>query len=78
MKKFGFSIRTRSGGTVDGLVIHGRDAAEAEKKLRQVYHHCVVLVMRELADTVDASDVESVISVISAEGGEPGPDSPKG
>lgn len=78
MRKYGFSIRTRSGSTVDGLVIQGRDAAEAEKKLRQVYHHCSVLVMRELADTVDASDVESVISVIAAEGAEPGPEGAKG
>ena len=72
MKKFGFSIRTRGGSTVDGLVIQGRDAQEAEKKLRQVYHHCTVLSMRELAEQVDASDVEGVISLIAAEGGEPG------
>jgi hypothetical protein len=73
MTKFGFSIRTRGGSTVDGLVIQGRDAHEAEKKLRQVYHHCTVLSMRELAEQVDASDVEGVISLIAAEGGDTGP-----
>lgn len=77
MRKFGFSIRTRSGSTVDGLVIQGRDAEEAEKKLRQVYHHCTVISMRELADTVGTSDVEGVISLIAAEGAEPGPDAPR-
>jgi hypothetical protein len=76
MKKFGFSIRTRGGSTVDGLVIHGRDAQEAEKKLRQVYHHCTVLAMREVAEQVDANDVEGVISLIAAEGSDPGGGSP--
>ena len=73
MRKFGFNIRTRGGSTVEGLVIQGRDAEEAERKLRQVYHHCTVLVMRELAEQVDASDVEGVISLIAAEGNDPGP-----
>ena len=41
--KFGFRIRTRSGGTVDNLAIHARDIDDASRKLRQMYHHCEIL-----------------------------------
>ena len=50
MKKFGFRIRTRGGSVVDNLTIQGRDREEAERKLRQVYHHCTVLEAREVLD----------------------------
>ena len=70
MKKFGFRIRTRGGSVVDNLTIQGRDRDEAERKLRQVYHHCTVLEARELleASQADASDVEGVITLIADEG----------
>ena len=70
MKKFGFRIRTRGGSVVDNLTIQGRDRDEAERKLRQVYHHCVVLEAREMLDAApaDASDFEGVISLIADEG----------
>ncbi len=70
MKKFGFRIRTRGGSVVDNLTIQGRDRDEAERKLRQVYHHCTVLEVRELLDAsqADASDVEGVITLIADEG----------
>jgi hypothetical protein len=70
MKKFGFRIRTRGGSVVDNLTIQGRDREEAERKLRQVYHHCLVLEARELLDAshTDTSDVEGVISLIADEG----------
>lgn len=69
MKKFGFRIRTRGGSTVDNLTIQGRNLEEAERKLRQVYHHCVVLESREIAEAApaDASDFEGVISLIADE-----------
>lgn len=69
MKKFGFRIRTRGGSLVEHLTIQGRDLEEAERKLRQVYHHCVVLESRELeeAPPADASDFEGVISMIADE-----------
>ena len=69
MKKFGFRIRTRGGSLVDHLTIQGRDLEEAERKLRQVYHHCVVLESRELEEAApaDASDFEGVISLIAEE-----------
>jgi hypothetical protein len=43
MNKYRFRIRTRSGLVVDNLHILGRDQTEAERKLRQVYHDCLVL-----------------------------------
>ena len=70
MKKFGFRIRTRGGSVVDNLTIQGRDRDEAERKLRQVYHHCIVLEVREVHESPpsDASDFEGVISLIADEG----------
>lgn len=41
--KYGFRIRTRHGLLVDNLVIHGRDEADAERKLRQMYQYCEIL-----------------------------------
>ena len=41
--KFGFRIRTRQGLIVEHLMIHGRDEADAERKLRQMYLHCEIL-----------------------------------
>ncbi len=78
MRKFGFRIRTRGGSVVDHLVIQGRDREEAERKLRQVYHHCVILESREIADAsaADASDVEFVIELIAGESRRPGPENP--
>lgn len=69
MKKFGFRIRTRGGSVVDNLMIQGRDRDEAERKLRQVYHHCEVIEGREIVESapVDASDFEGVISLIADE-----------
>lgn len=67
MKKFGFRIQTRGGSTVDNLVIQGRDREEAERKLRQVYHHCTVLEGKLLSERADGSDFEAVISLIAAQ-----------
>ncbi len=41
--KFGFRIRTRQGLVVENLMIHGRDEADAERKLRQMYLNCHIL-----------------------------------
>ena len=41
--RYGFRIRTRSGLIVDNLLIHGKDEADAERKLRQMYQHCKIL-----------------------------------
>jgi hypothetical protein len=41
--KFAYRIRTRHGLVVEHLLIQGRDEADAEKKLRQMYQHCQIL-----------------------------------
>ena len=41
--KYRFRIRTRHGLVLENLTIHGRDEADAERKLRQMYQHCQVL-----------------------------------
>jgi hypothetical protein len=46
--KYGFRIRTRHGLLVDHLSIYGRDEADAEKKLRQMYRHCEIIDRRVL------------------------------
>jgi hypothetical protein len=66
MTKFGFRIQTRGGSVVENLVIHGRDREEAERKLRQVYHHCTVLEAKILEAHAEG-DFESVIGLIAAE-----------
>lgn len=47
--KYGFRIRTRTGMQVDNLMIHGRDLADARRKLEQMYRHCEVLETRTVA-----------------------------
>lgn len=64
--KYGFRIRTKAGLVVDNLLIPGRDADEAERKLRQIYRDCVVLertCRRALPKAVPAS-YEEVISLL--------------
>ena len=41
--KFRFCIRTRTGLLIERLSIHGRDEADAARKLRQMYQHCEIL-----------------------------------
>lgn len=42
MLKFDFSVLTRDGQKVENIVISGQDQPDAERKLRQMYHHCKV------------------------------------
>jgi hypothetical protein len=75
--KFGFRIRTRQGLIVDHLMIHGRDEADAERKLRQMYQHCEILersVMQPAvmqpslaspSGTGDGTSFEEIVSLIS-------------
>jgi hypothetical protein len=41
--KYGFRIKTHSGPVVEHLLIHGRDEAEAMRKLERMYPNCRVL-----------------------------------
>ena len=47
MFKYTFRIRARTGMLVENLNVYGRDRAEAEKKLEQVYRNCEILDCRE-------------------------------
>ena len=75
--KFGFRIRTRQGLIVEHLMIHGRDEADAERKLRQMYLHCEILersVMQPAtmqpslgspARAPDGTSFEEIVSLIT-------------
>ena len=68
MQKFSFRIQTRSGLTVENLLIQAADQAEAERRLRQMYMHCTILESKTLADNLprsEMSDLEGVISLIA-------------
>ncbi len=41
--RYGFRIRTRQGIVVDPVVIPGRDEADAERKVRQIYRDCEII-----------------------------------
>jgi hypothetical protein len=65
--KYGFRIRTRTGMVIDNLTIHGRDEADAQRKLRQMYLHCHVLECRAVggAPRSDAMSYEDVLALVS-------------
>lgn len=67
LTKFGFRIRTKAGLVVDNLLIPGRDADEAERKLRQIYRDCVVLerTRQRIAPRPASTSYEDVISLIT-------------
>ena len=68
MQKFSFRIQTRSGLTVENLLIHAADQAEAERRLRQMYMHCKIMESKTLTDTPPRSamsDLEGVITLIA-------------
>ncbi len=65
--KYGFRIRTRTGMVVENLTIHGRDEADAERKLRQMYLHCQVLECRTVdgprkSDPISFEDVVALVT----------------
>lgn len=43
MLKFDFSVRTREGQRISSIMIMGKDRADAERKLYQMYRHCEIL-----------------------------------
>lgn len=64
--KFGFRIRTRHGLVVENLTIHGRDEADAERKLRQMYQHCEIMECIILATPKAVSmNYEDVVSLLT-------------
>ena len=75
--KFGFRIRTRQGLVVEHLMVRGRDEADAERKLRQMYLHCEILERSVMQPAVmqpslappsgapDGTSFEEIVSLIS-------------
>ena len=71
MLKFIFSVKTRDGQKVESVQIQAWDQAGAERKLRQMYHHCEVTQCRIITpdDTSCQSvDIEDVLSLIVKQG----------
>jgi hypothetical protein len=54
---------------VENLSIHGRDEADAQRKLMQMYHHCQVIECRPLARAAeprpDHASLEHVLSLVA-------------
>jgi hypothetical protein len=66
MTRFGFSIKTRSGQRVDNICIMASSRDEAERRLRQMYHHCEILTCQtEVVRRSDPLDLEGLIGMIS-------------
>lgn len=67
MIRYGFQIRTRTGQRVDHISIMAATQDDAERRLRQMYHHCEIIDCREqsVPRRVDTLDVEGVIGLIS-------------
>jgi len=67
--KYDFRIRTRNGALVENVSIHGRDAGDAERKLRQMYNGCEVLEQRQhqaaVGPRVGAASFEDVVDLIT-------------
>ena len=67
MTRFGFNIKTRSGQRVDNICIMAANRADAERRLRQMYHHCEIVHCQSEAVSLrsDPLDLEGVIGIIS-------------
>jgi hypothetical protein len=66
MTRYGFNIRTRSGQRVENICIMAIHREEAERRLRQMYHHCEIIACHaEAVQRNDPLDVEGIISIIS-------------
>ncbi|MBP0133228.1 MAG: hypothetical protein ITD31_07570 [Nitrosospira sp.] len=68
MLKYHFSIRTRSGQSVDNIRIGGIDQADAERRLRQMYSNCEVTrceVKRNEVKLDQSSSIEDILSLIA-------------
>jgi hypothetical protein len=67
--KFQFSIRTRSGQSVDNLRILGIDQADAEIRLRQLYRNAEVTKCERVDNVIKldtSSSIEDILSLISS------------
>ena len=68
MPKYDFSIATRDGQKVESIQIYGKDLADAERKLYQMYHYCKILQCRVLnteKEFTQSADIEDLLTLIS-------------
>lgn len=73
MTKFGFRIKTRGGSVVESLQVQARDRAEAEEKIRQIYHQCEILECQEITPTLkkEGLDLDDVLALINKQDEKP-------
>jgi hypothetical protein len=66
--RYGFNIRTKQGQRVENILIMAATLNDAERRLRQMYHHCEIVDRHEqsVPRRLDTLDVEAVIGLISA------------
>jgi hypothetical protein len=71
MIRFGFNIRTKHGQPVENIMIMAGSLGDAERRLRQMYHHCEIVEYREqsVPRRLDTLDIAGVIGLISASHG---------
>lgn len=76
MTKYGFRIRTRSGTPVDNLAVQGRDQAEAERKINQIYPGCEIVECRVIQAPAgqDGLDLDNILTLIARQPDEPSKD----
>jgi hypothetical protein len=67
MTRYGFNIRTRTGQRVDNICIMAANQADAERRLRQMYHYCEIIHCQTAVVSLrnDSLDLEGVIGMIS-------------
>jgi hypothetical protein len=67
VQKFGFKIKTRNGMLVENLQVQAHDREEAERRINQIYHQCVIIECQEVTPTLkkEGLDLEDVISLIN-------------
>jgi hypothetical protein len=68
MLKFDFSVTTRDGQKVESIQIYGKDLADAERKLRQMYRNCEVTQYKTIEidkKFSQSSDIEDVLTLIA-------------
>ena len=67
MTRFAFNIKTRSGQRVDNICIMAENRQDAERRLRQMYHHCVIVSCNsEAVRRSETLDLQRVIGIISS------------
>jgi len=65
--RYGFNIKTKHGQRVENILIMAATQDDAERRLRQMYHHCVIVECMEqrVPRRLEPLDVDSVIGLIS-------------